>query len=766
MPSRALLIEVRLLNGRYHGVGDWPPSPFRLFQALVAGAYGGRWRAEPDDEKDAAFCWLEQLAAPHIAAPPKVNARATMYFVPNNDIDAVEGDPRRVAEIRSGKLVRPILPTSDAPLLYAWPFNNGEDRARHMCRLAERLHTLGHGIDAAFARAEICDWAQAESRLADHGGAVARPGRPGNPESDPFCPMNGSLESLKKRHAAGVTRFAHKREGRVSLTLFNQPPKAAARAIIYNRTPAPLLFDLRSQDDTTAFQPTPQEKVCLLAMAIRDLAARRLKTMLPQRAAEIERLVVGHEAGAADIRRRVRFVPLPSIGHTHASPSIRRVMVEVPPDCPFSRNDLAVALANQTADRIDETTGEGALLVPADDLSMLWHYGVHDRRNDARHWRSVTPIALPASRRRIDPERLRDELRAAGGAGPANLKEAKRASERAAEEEAAIGAVVQALRHAGVTAKPDSIRVQREPLTRRGARAERFAPQEGDAAPRFRKERLWHVDIVLSEPVPGPLLIGDGRFVGLGLLAPAGESPPSIHLFALDPPLPVAARDGLVRALRRAVMARVDPIWRGDRRDRRNKALPVFFTGHEADGKPARSGQHEHLFFLADDADGDGKIDRLAIVAPHLADHSVVYDPQKQSAIRGHLELLDRALADFTLLRAGRAGAPKLRRMLEPSDDDPLFGRAKAWMSRTPYRPTRHPKGGDINETIAADIIAECARRRLPRPDVDALDVTIGPRGGLAARVRLRFTVAVEGPLLLGQGSHSGEGEFARDGAS
>ena len=55
MPAHALLIEVRLPGGRYHGVGDWPPAPFRLFQALVAGAYGGRWRSEPDKEKDAVF---------------------------------------------------------------------------------------------------------------------------------------------------------------------------------------------------------------------------------------------------------------------------------------------------------------------------------------------------------------------------------------------------------------------------------------------------------------------------------------------------------------------------------------------------------------------------------------------------------------------------------------------------------------------------------------------------------------------------------------
>jgi len=104
MAARALLLTVRLLDARYHGVGDWPPAPFRLFQALVAGAYGGRWRAEPEDmqqQKYAAFAWLERLDPPHIAHPTKLDGRGTIYFVPNNDLDAVGGDPQRVAEIRA-----------------------------------------------------------------------------------------------------------------------------------------------------------------------------------------------------------------------------------------------------------------------------------------------------------------------------------------------------------------------------------------------------------------------------------------------------------------------------------------------------------------------------------------------------------------------------------------------------------------------------------------------------------------------------------------
>ena len=38
-----------------------------------------------------------------------------------------------------------------------------------------------------------------------------------------------------------------------------------------------------------------------------------------------------------------------------------------------------------------------------------------------------------------------------------------------------------------------------------------------------------------------------------------------------------------------------------------------------------------------------------------------------------------------------------------------------------------------------------------------------GPRGGLRARIRLTFAVAVDGPILLGQGAHRGEGVFGAE---
>src|SRR5262245_1992875 len=122
MPT-TLLISVRFHGGRYHGRGDWPPSPARLFQALVAGAAQGETLAVEDQR---ALAWLGTLAPPVIAAPAARAGQGFRNFVPNNDLDAVGGDPRRVGEIRAPKPVRPMLFDAGRPLLYAWTFEDDD----------------------------------------------------------------------------------------------------------------------------------------------------------------------------------------------------------------------------------------------------------------------------------------------------------------------------------------------------------------------------------------------------------------------------------------------------------------------------------------------------------------------------------------------------------------------------------------------------------------------------------------------------------------
>ncbi|NWG54041.1 MAG: type I-U CRISPR-associated protein Cas5/Cas6 [Hydrogenophilaceae bacterium] len=736
----ALLIAVRFHDGRYHGRPDWPPSPARLFQALVAGAARGKAIA---DEDMRALSWLESLKdAPTIAAPPHRPGQGFSNYVPNNDLDAKGGDPARVNEIRAPKLIRPILFDAETPLLYIWRFDNAaRDTAREVCAIAERLYQLGRGVDMAWATGEVLDDATADERLALYEGAVHAPSR--GAEGTPLpAPAEGSLKSLMARHAhmRFETRYEPRptkkdphRQVAVGQT-FKQPPKPLFRQVAYDSPPTRLLFDLIG-----AQTPVPLRNIAAFATELRDAAVAKLSDKLKSKAGEIERCLIGRGADDADKPRRVRIVPLPSIGHPKASPAIRRVLVEIPPACPLRADDVAWAFSGLELipARINEETGEideQLTLTSAADRRMLRHYGI-ERTAPSRLWRTITPAALSAARRRIPPQKRSDE-------------DLKSGPERAREERAAIASVRAALRHAGMRARVDRIRVQREPWAAKGARAEAFEPDDEELKQRFSKHRLWHVEIAFAEPEHGPLLIGDGRYLGLGLMHPVRRLA-GVHAFQIvegsaervDPAV-------ITRALRRAVMARVAESMNGDRPNA--APLPVFFTGHDENGAPARAGGHRHLAYLF-----DAPRKRLLILAPHVLERRA---PSKDE--RTWLQRLEDALSSFTLLRAGRAGALRLAPAAVDLDADPLFAPSATWETLTPYAVTRHPKRRDAHAALTENIQSECRRLGLPSPKVCVQEAQGFAGRGLVGRAQLAFEVAVAGPLLIGRDRHFGGGLF------
>lgn len=735
--TRALLIAVRFHDGRYHGSGDWPPSPARLFQALVAGA--ARERLDSNDYQ--VLTWLESLAPPIIATPTHRPGQSFDFFVPNNDLDAFGGDVRKVGKIRTAeKRMRPRLFDAGQPFLYAWTFERSDENqasANVVSQIAERLYQLGRGVDMAWANGEVIDSIELDRRLDAYPGVVFRP-CVGNGGSALDCPELGSLDSLCIRYQAKGQRFTATAKGK---QLFTQAPKPHFRSVPYNSPPTYLLFDLRdSAKPDSPFAPQALERSAGFVQELRGRiatdgkpksgAAKRLWDALPGMQGEISSALIGRDSTEADKSRRVRIVPLPSIGHVHVSRDIRRVLIEIPPNCPVRADDIAWSFSGlEVAADVDDVTGEllsSIRLVTAGDRSMLDHYGMGDARS-ARVWRSVTPLALPETtrRRRIDPARYREE--------------AKSGSERLGEHQAAVGAILQALRHADVRAQVYHVRAQREPFEARGARAEMFAPGS-----RFPKERLWHAEITFATPVSGPLILGDGRYAGMGLMAPSGRNV-GVHALSIVEGLSDTVDTvELARALRRAVMARVQG-------SSRARELPLFFTGHEADGAPARRGRHAHLAFVPDLLRR-----RLLIVAPHLIEH--------REPLRSELPLLhalDEALAGFDTLRAGKCGLLVLKRQDVDIDKDPLFTAARVWVSSTPYLATRRGSG-DEAVFLAKDGAAEASRRNLPAPKaVTAHGCGWTPDGRLISNLRLEFNVAVTGPIMLGASLHFGGGLFA-----
>ena len=506
MPD-ALLLTLRFHDGRYHGAEDWPPSPARLFQALVAGVARGA-ALEPDDTK--AFEWLESLKPPVIVAPIKCDGQRYNISVSNNDLDRLGKDIEHIKRILIAKITPPkeiltfknIQPRPfDAaiPLLYCWRFENDPDGQAHaLVEIAERLYQLGRGVDMAWAQAEVLEIKEAERRLDEHGGTLHRPTKR-NSGVLQACPGPGSLKSLIERYKAMSKRLRPESTGGKTQYAFNKPPEPLFRQIIYDSPPALLLYDLRHPAKTSEFQPWPLTGIAMLTETVRDAAAERLAAALPAKAACIER-VFGRvrDLSAADKAQRIRIAPLPSIGHPNAESSIRRVLVEVPPNCPLPVDDLKWAFSGLHLGS-DPETGEIRddslpMLIEADDWRMPRHYGVERNGKQTFHlWRTVTPVALPTRR----------------GRGR------QKGTERADNEKKAMLAVIEALRHAHIRARTETIRVQREPFRAKGARTDTFAP-----GTRFAPPKLWHVEIAFSAPLHGPLIIGDGRYLGLGLMAP------------------------------------------------------------------------------------------------------------------------------------------------------------------------------------------------------------------------------------------------------
>jgi len=724
-----LAIHVRAHEGRYYGEGDDPPSPFRLFQALVAGA---GISGPIDQQTGEALTWLERLPdAPIVASPRLTHGQAVTMFMPNNDLDKFKGDVRNIGKTRTDtKVWRPRHFDAMVPWIYVWPITaDGEVHANTICALCEKLYQLGRGVDMAWAWGDVLDEALLNARLAEYEGIVLRPS-PGDGRLL-AVPCEGSFRSLVDRH--GAARFQRRSDGeRVSGlhpdAMFVQQPKPIYRQLSYESPPARHLFQLRSSTDSERLVAWPLEGASSLVVAAREAARACLTKAMPNRVHDVDRYLVGRKpdgSNAVPPENRIRIIPIPSIGMHYADRAIRRLLVEVPAACPLRSEDVRWAFSG--AALFDSDTGEvkDILLSPTAEDDMLRHYGLGV---GARVFRSVTPVVLPedGKRRRIEPSR--------------KLAEAKHGLERVVEISRARAGVVQALRHGGVTAKVESIRLQREPFQSVGSRVEAFA--EGT---RFAKERLWHVEIAFGEPVKGPLVLGDGRFLGLGLMAPVRDVVPGIHAFTiadglLGPPEPL----DLTRALRRAVMARVQASVGP------NERLAPFFSGHAEDGAPIRRLQSPHLMFAFEPA---SRI--LMILAPHLAERRA---PTHQEL--DYLRQLDAALVGFRELRAGRAGVLLLSRWASDEGERILFGSANLWTTATPYVVTRHAKLGAADDAVKLDVLAECRRAGLPVSQVECRNVRGAPRIGLAADLTLRFEVNVSGPILLGRTRHLGGGLF------
>lgn len=472
--AAALHLTVRFLTDRYHGC-DWPPSPARLFQALVAGGKTGAPSKDWNSKHESALKWLEGLGPPEIFARSQRTGQAYTLYVPNNSLD--DGVSTRTSKVVPPRILVEHSP-GDLDVVYRWQVEDQGTARAHISvldQLASRLRAVGWGVD--FAAAIAC----LDEDAAPPGGLEHfTPAERG--ETPLRIPEPGFLEHLGECHRGFTLRIT--KEGVNAYTWPTHFGNARYRRAQSWRTRRWIAFELeRPQGGPFAARWDQAQTV---AAWVRHAAAEALRQEdLGQ--AWIDSFVLGHTAPDA-LGRRLSFVPLPSIGHQHSDGGIRRVLVVEPPAAGAGAEALDLLRVKLPGWVLTDEGGTArALLVALRDERMVLPF----YKREARVWRTVTPVVLHGHN---------------SAHGRISLAKTDRL-------------LCQAFEAAGFP-KPliDNITFQSAPYwTGTGASGGIRVPVHLAQWPRV------HVRVEFREAVQGPVLAGIGRHCGIGIFAAAQD---------------------------------------------------------------------------------------------------------------------------------------------------------------------------------------------------------------------------------------------------
>lgn len=488
-----LAVSVRPLTDSYHG-NEWPPSPARLFQALLAGAML-RERGEPSSVTESALRWLEALPPPVILAPEASPGTGYAVFGPLNNWDVLakqwaEGrESRRTPEqLRTQINFRPYrLDRSDGGgavfLHYVWDLAGidakGREHAARICALAPDLLALGWGIDLATASAEV----QSKPHGPESGERSVRytPDSTGRGDLRLSVPSLGWTTRLAANYIAWSRRARGPTGGHRLTNIAGTVPSGRRQAYLRDPDRAGRAFAsyrLTQLDGEPLSKPWEDSMV--VAGWLRHAVGIRMER--EGRSAEwIRGYVMGHGEGQAR-SRRLAYLPLPSIGHPHSDGQVRRALVADPPkaDEPVARSLLSSLEGQRITDEKGVSCGRLVALGEADPILQRYV-------RPAQSWATVTPVILHGHDHRgrkflpARAERLIEEAFEQAGLERANVKD---------------------------------FSYQRAPLwAGTGSALGCRVPAHLAVWPRF------HVVVRFRRPVTGPVVVGLGRHYGIGLFA-------------------------------------------------------------------------------------------------------------------------------------------------------------------------------------------------------------------------------------------------------
>lgn len=474
----ALVLEIEHLlgvafaaRGPDRSEPDWPPQPDRVFSALVA-AWAARGEAPAER---AALEWLERQDSPRLGASGANYRSAPIAYVPTNDpASGQKGNKAVMPAMRSRQPRRfPAALPDDPTVRLVWP-SADEAPLGVLDALARDVAYVGHSASLTRCRFLVTDVSQATL-------AVRRRIYPGR------------LQELEARFAAG----RRPPPGHDIVQPQSRPAAASAWLVLQltderpdaerNGDPTRLTIDLRAAP--------------IACKVLRDA----IMSGYGQAGLTVPEWVCGHQPdGKPSTLSHLAIVPMAFAGYPNADgrlmgfgliPPAGRVLLDDNDFC----SAIRALLAGERAELTLKLGRTGELrLTPSFDAKAA---SLRPARycGTARRWTTLTPLILD--------RHLKD------GDGMAEMEEIVRRASLRATGIAARGVVVH--KHAAVEAAPSA-----EP----SGRAPRWTGW--NVPERLRSRRLVHATIEFEQEVTGPVLLGAGRFYGLGLCLPVPDARP------------------------------------------------------------------------------------------------------------------------------------------------------------------------------------------------------------------------------------------------
>jgi CRISPR-associated protein Csb2 len=470
-----LQITVIFTSGHFHGA-EWPPSPTRLFQALVAASYRGAHGLINASVRDDSLKWLEQQTPPVIFAPhSRRNLESLINYVPNNDDERGENSHVRTAKEMGAYPVAP-----DKPVVYQWHFTEGSQKADVICAIASMVTYLGQTVDTVFARGQLLE-AMPETLTGVRWEPVEEPG------GRWLSPKEGFLELLNQRYPQSASSLMHNATNTRTVRYITTP-------LIIDGPPVEVFEMLRPQSERRlAFAPRDlRQPVGMTRNAMVQWMQSNPEICRHFSPDQMARLIQGHQSALPSQPAQgghFAVVPLPSINPPEytADGWIRRVAL-----IGYGiQNTSDQELFDEIIRGLDGATLEDNGKVRG-ELRICGHNG-YERlfkpvfEGPKRRWLSLTPVVLTGFTRRG----------------------------RSAEK-----CLLRCLNQQGYAAHNiETIATYSGPIIPNTDSALNYRVQGYlSTTPRV------HSEIIFKNPIRGPLIVGRGRFSGLGLFIPAEEA--------------------------------------------------------------------------------------------------------------------------------------------------------------------------------------------------------------------------------------------------